>query len=63
MLRFWAAMVPGGAIVVEADYLLWKNHFGQAMARDSEVDLVPEPGTLLSALLAMTAVAHRVRGG
>lgn len=53
----------GAATVGQADYLLWKTHFGQSAASGSEVNLVPEPATLLLALLALTAVPRRVRHG
>ena len=46
----------GAATVVQADYLLWKTNFGQSAASGS-ADLVPEPTTLLLALLALVAAA------
>ena len=51
----------GAATVVQADYLLWKTNF-EALATASEgATAVPEPATLLLALLALAAVPHRVR--
>ncbi len=52
----------GAATVVQADYLLWKTNFGQSAASGS-ANHVPEPTTLLLALLALTAVPLRVRCG
>jgi len=52
----------GAATVVQADYLLWKTNF-EALASSSGADHVPEPTTLLLALLALTAVPLRVRHG
>jgi len=46
-----------------ADYALWKNHFGQSIASGSWADHVPEPTTLLLALLALVAAPLRVRCG
>jgi hypothetical protein len=43
------------------DYRTWKDHFGQSIASGSRADHVPEPTTLLLALLAMTAAPLRVR--
>jgi hypothetical protein len=43
------------------DYRNWKNHFGESIFGGSEAAPVPEPATLLLALLALTAVPHRVR--
>ena len=34
------------------DYRTWKDHFGQSIASGSGADHVPEPTTLLLALLA-----------
>jgi len=48
---------------VQADYLLWKSHFGESIASGSGADHVPEPTTLLLALLAMVAAPLRVRCG
>jgi len=46
-----------------ADYLLWKTNF-EALASGSEgTAAVPEPTTLLLALLALAAVPLRVRCG
>jgi len=53
----------GAATVVHADYLLWKTNFGQSSASGSGADHVPEPTTLLLALLALAAVPLRVRHG
>jgi hypothetical protein len=53
----------GAATVVQADYLLWKTNF-EALATDSEgTAAVPEPTTLLLALLALVAAPLRVRCG
>jgi len=53
----------GATTVVHADYLLWKTNF-EALATGSEgTAAVPEPTTLLLALLAMTAAPLRVRCG
>jgi Tol biopolymer transport system component len=46
-----------------ADYALWKNHFGQSAASGSGADHIPEPTTLLLALLALAAAPLRVRHG
>jgi T5SS/PEP-CTERM-associated repeat protein len=54
----------GAATVVQADYLLWKTNFGLSAATGSEgAAAVPEPTTLLLALLAMVAAPLRVRCG
>jgi len=42
------------------DYRTWKDHFGESIASGSGADPLPEPTTLLLALLAMTAVPLRV---
>ena len=42
-------------------YRSWKNYFGESIAGGSEAEPVPEPATLLLALLALAAVPHRVR--
>jgi len=47
----------------QINYRTWKDHFGQSIASGSEVDPVPEPTTLLLALLALTAAPLRVRCG
>ena len=39
------------------------KHFSIAITSGSGADLVPEPGTLLLALLALAAVPLRVRHG
>ena len=44
-----------------AGYALWVENFGQSSASGSGADHVPEPTTLLLALLALTAVPLRVR--
>ena len=51
----------GAASVVQADYDLWKSHFGESVASRSEVDPIPEPASLLLALLALTAVPLHMR--
>ena len=46
------------------DYRTWKDNFGQSIASGSEgTATVPEPTTLLLALLALTAAPLRVRCG
>jgi len=45
------------------DYRTWKNHFGQSIATWAQADHVPEPTTLLLALLALVAAPLRVRCG
>ena len=45
------------------DYRTWKDHFGQSIASGSGADHVPEPTTLLLALLALVAAPVRVRCG
>ena len=45
------------------DYRTWKDHFGQSTASGSGADHVPEPTTLLLALLALVAAPLRVRCG
>jgi uncharacterized protein YjbI with pentapeptide repeats len=45
------------------DYRTWKDHFGQSIASGSGADHVPEPTTLLLALLALVAAPLRVRCG
>ena len=48
----------------QADYLLWKTNFGLSAATGSEgAAAVPEPTTLLLALLALVATPLRVRCG
>jgi len=44
-------------------YFLWANNFGESTASGSGADHVPEPTTLLLALLTMTAAPLRVRCG
>jgi hypothetical protein len=51
----------GAASVVQADYDLWKSHFGESVTSRTEVDPVPEPATLLLALLALAAVPLHMR--
>jgi hypothetical protein len=54
----------GAATVVQDDYLLWKTNFGLSAATGSEgAAAVPEPTTLLLALLALVAAPLRVRHG
>ena len=53
----------GAATVVQADYELWRSHFGESIASGSGADHVPEPTTLLLALLALVAAPLRVRCG
>jgi len=45
------------------DYRTWKYHFGRSTASGSGADHVPEPTTLLLALLALVAAPLRVRCG
>jgi hypothetical protein len=45
------------------DYRTWKDHFGQSIASGSGADPIPEPTTLLLALLALVAAPLRVRCG
>ena len=45
------------------DYRTWKDHFGQSSASGSGADHVPEPTTLLLALLPLVAAPLRVRHG
>ena len=49
-----------GDTTVEADYLLWKTHFGESIASGSEAENIPEPATLLLALLVVATVPHRL---
>ena len=51
----------GAATVVQADYQLWKTHFGESIASGSGVASVPEPATLLLALLATASLPLRMR--
>jgi hypothetical protein len=51
----------GAATVVQADYAIWKTNFGATAASSSGANLVPEPATLLLALLALAAVPRRVQ--
>ena len=53
----------GNGVVEQADYDLWKTHFGESIASGSEADHVPEPTTLLLALFALVAAPLRVRCG
>ncbi len=46
-----------------AGYALWVANFGQSTASGSGADHVPEPTTLLLALLALATVPLRVRHG
>jgi hypothetical protein len=46
----------GAATVVQADYELWRTHFGESIAVGLALRPVPEPATLLLALLALAAV-------
>ena len=50
----------GAATVVQADYLLWKTNFGDSLASGSQGEPVPEPATLLLAVLALVAVPRRM---
>ncbi len=47
----------------QIDRRTWKDHFGQSSASGSGADHVPEPTTLLLALLALVAAPLRVRCG
>jgi hypothetical protein len=49
--------------VVQADYELWRTHFGQSSASGSGADHILEPTTVLLALLALVAMPLRVRCG
>ena len=51
----------GAATVVQTDYELWKTQFGESIASASTAGSVPEPTTLLLALLPLVAVPLRVR--
>lgn len=51
----------GAATVVQADYQLWKTHFDESIASGSGVASVPEPATLLLALLATASLPLRMR--
>jgi len=53
----------GAATVVRADYELWRAHFGETMASGSVTGPVPEPTTLLLALLGLAAVPLRMWHG
>jgi hypothetical protein len=46
-----------------AGYALWVENFGQSSASGSGADPIPEPTSLLLALLALTAAPLRVRCG
>jgi len=56
-----AADGGGNGVIEQADYDLWKTHFGESIASGSEADPVPEPGTLLLALLALAFVPLQMR--
>ena len=43
------------------DYRSWKDHFSESIFGGSEAAPVPEPATLLLALLALAAVPLRMR--
>jgi hypothetical protein len=47
----------------QIDYRTWKDNFGLSIASSSGADHVPEPTTLLLALLALVAAPLRVRHG
>jgi len=51
----------GAATVVQADYQLWKTHFDESIASGSGVASVPEPATLLMALLVTASLPLRMR--
>ena len=53
----------GAATVVQADYQLWRSHFGESIVSGSAAVPVPEPTTLLLALLGLAAAPLRVRRG
>ena len=53
----------GAATVVQDDYFRWRYYFGNSLASGSEADHVPEPTTLLLALLALVAVPLRLPRG
>ena len=52
----------GASTVGQADYLLWKNSFGNTSGSGSSA-AIPEPAALLLALLALAAAPVRVRCG
>lgn len=45
----------GASTVLQADYQLWVTHFGEIVANGSQANRIPEPGSLLLALCALTA--------
>jgi hypothetical protein len=51
----------GAPTVVKADYGLWRAHFGESIASDLKTQPIPEPSTLLLALLGLRAVPIRMR--
>jgi hypothetical protein len=53
----------GNGVVEQADYDLWKTHFGESIAIGSEAVDVPEPTTLLLTLPAFAAAPLRVQCG
>jgi len=62
----WQDNGPDGCCAIEAywiAYRTWKDHFGQSNASGSGADHIPEPTTLLLALLALVAAPLRVRCG
>ncbi|MCH2117922.1 MAG: hypothetical protein MK161_09525 [Pirellulales bacterium] len=58
-----AADGDGNGVIEQADYDLWKTHFTSTTASGSEVDRVPEPTTLLLALLVLLSAPLRVLRG
>ncbi len=56
---YYPRVGPGDPI----GYRTWKDHFGESIASGSGADHVPEPTTLLLALLALVAAPLRVRCG
>ena len=64
----WRDNIPDGPVYwweidYWIDYRTWKDHFGLSIATWAQADHVPEPTTLLLALLALAAAPLRVRCG
>jgi hypothetical protein len=71
-LRFLLAALINGSVVADgpvvrwgnnsfgqANYELWETDFGESIDSESATDLVPEPTTLLLALLGLVSVPLR----